>query len=69
MVKEQLSQKIVGDEEVSVLNPQNILAGTNNMVTEEVFFNFGQIDYKTAYMCFDDAKNPKFEPPLDLMPR
>jgi hypothetical protein len=46
-----------GEDKVTVVEPNTILEGVNNDIISEIAFEFGQADYKTAYVSLSDARN------------
>jgi len=59
--------KLAGQEPIGLVDPKTIPVGANNPVHPEISFDIGQIDYRTAYVAFDDAKSPQFKIPEEVL--
>jgi alpha-glucosidase (family GH31 glycosyl hydrolase) len=65
---EKLNAEIVlEDNELIKANPRQVPVGNNNPLIQSVSFEFGQADFKTAYVKLTDANADRYSPPESVV--
>lgn len=59
----------LNDENIIKGEPKKVPTGPNNQMVKNVSFEFGQSDFRTAYLRLDDGKNSRYTPPSDMVSR